>query len=146
VTGSVTYPSSDGAQSFELQLWPTGSGGASTLRVAPVERVSVSGATLSEVRFEAAAIGYQPGFAVLGGDGQSVGWVGFSQGGRAIARRPLPALPTGFSLAAHLLTDTARVIATLTHRAVNDTAPWEPGATRTLDVEVDSAFITIPSQ
>ncbi|MFO0559432.1 MAG: hypothetical protein U0269_15555 [Polyangiales bacterium] len=146
VTGSVTYPSADGAQSFELQLWPTGTGGASTLRVPPVERVSASGSTLSEARFEAAASGYHPGFAVLGGDGQSVGWVGFSQGGRAIARRALPALPTGFSLAAHLLTDNARLIATLTHRAVNDAAPWEPGATRTLDVEVDSAFITIPSQ
>lgn len=145
VTGSVTY-ASDGVFNFEVQLWPTVMGGASTLQVAPVERVSMSGASLSAVRFEAAATGYHPGFAVLGGDGQAVGWVGFSQGARAIDRRALPPLPTGFSLAAHLLTDNARVIATLTHRRDSSAAPWEPGALRTLDVEVDSAFTTIATQ
>jgi hypothetical protein len=55
-------------------------------------------------------------------------------------------LPTGFALAEHLRTNDARVIATLTHRTANDTAPWEPGAMRTLDVEVDSTFIIIPAQ
>jgi hypothetical protein len=146
VKASVTYPSRDDAQRFELQLWPTVSGGASTLQVPPVERVSVSGTTLRDVRIEAAASDYHPGFAVFGGDGQSVGWIGFSQGARAIERRALPALPTGFALAEHLRTNDARVIATLTHRTANDTAPWEPGAMRTLDVEVDSTFIIIPAQ
>lgn len=142
VTASVTYASADDS-SFELQLWPTVSGGSSSLRVPSVTSIQATGATVADARFEARAEGYQPGFAVLGPDGQSVVWAGFSQGQRAIERRALPATPAGFSLRDHVRADTARLIATLAHRTNDSAAPWEPGAQRTLDVEVDSAFVTI---
>jgi hypothetical protein len=140
-SAGITY-GSDTANPLEIQLWPRDLARLGRLTVPPVRQLSITGSTIDTVEVTADAAEYTPGFAVLGADGQSVGWVGYAYNNQPITRRKLPTLPEGFSLRAHFNGATARVIATLTHRGGSQ-SPWEPDAMRTMNIEVDSSFVTL---
>jgi hypothetical protein len=141
-SAGITY-GSDTANPLEIQLWPRDLARLGRLTVPPVRQLSTTGSTIDTVEVTADAAEYTPGFAVLGADGQSVGWVGYAHNNQPITRRKLPTLPEGFSLRAHFNGATARVIATLTHRGDSAQSPWEPDAMRTMNIEVDSPFVTL---